>query len=152
MTLGALFLLLQFIRPELKNPPVTAELQLPSNVKTILQNSCYNCHSNETHMPWFDKVAPAYWLVAKDVKAARKHLNFSEVGAKQDLTKAVLFESIREIQLGKMPPRSYRLVHPRTVVTPEQLAVLRTYLAQDTAAAKERLRRRLQIEPARPPG
>jgi hypothetical protein len=27
---------------------VTAELQAPPEVKQVLRNSCYNCHSNET--------------------------------------------------------------------------------------------------------
>src|SRR5229473_2726385 len=42
------FVCLQFIRPELTNPPVTAELQAPPEVKQVLKSSCYNCHSNET--------------------------------------------------------------------------------------------------------
>ncbi len=53
---------LQFVRPELTNPPVTAELAAPPEVKQVLRNSCYNCHSNETKLPWFDKVVPAYWV------------------------------------------------------------------------------------------
>jgi Haem-binding domain len=137
-TVGVVFLLLQLMRPELKNPPVTAELQAPPDVKHILKNSCYNCHSNETQMPWFDKIVPAYWLVTRDVNMARKHLNFSEIGTKQALTKVILYQSVYEIQLGKMPPPSYKLLHPRAVITPEQLAILRAYATQDTAAAKDR--------------
>jgi hypothetical protein len=139
--LGVVFLLLQLMRPELKNPPVTAELQAPPDVKHILKNSCYNCHSNETQMPWFDKIVPAYWLVTRDVNMARKHLNFSEIGTKQDLTKAILYQSVHEIQLGAMPPASYKLMHPDAVITPKQLAVLRSYITQETAAAKNRRRR-----------
>ena len=138
---GVLFLVLQLVRPELKNPPVTAEMQAPPEIRRILKNSCYNCHSNETQMPWFDKVVPAYWLVARDVKAARKRLNFSEIGTKQDLTKAILYESIREIQTGAMPPRSYRLVHPDAVVSPEQLKILSTYVTEQMAAAVKEHRR-----------
>ncbi len=77
---GVVFICLQFIRPELTNPPVTAEIQAPPEVRQVLRNSCYNCHSNETKLPWFDKVVPAYWLVTSDVKTARAHLNFSEIG------------------------------------------------------------------------
>jgi hypothetical protein len=132
---GVLFLALQLVRPELKNPPVTAEMQAPPDIKHILKASCYNCHSNEIQVPWFDRVVPAYWLVTRDVKVARKRLNFSEIGTKRDLTKAILYESISEIQTGAMPPRSYRLLHPGAVVTPEQLKVLRTYVTEQMAAA-----------------
>jgi hypothetical protein len=121
---------MQLIRPELTNPPVTAELQAPVEVKQILRNSCYSCHSNETKLPWYDKVVPAYWLVASDVKEARKHLNFSEIGSLPAAQqKAFLFESVNMIQLGAMPLPSYLRVHPGAAVTPEQLAVLRKYLS-----------------------
>jgi hypothetical protein len=133
--LGLLIVSAQFIRPELTNPPVTADLQAPPAVKEILRTSCYNCHSNETKPSWFDSFVPAYWLVASDVKEARKHLNFSEIGklppAQQ---KALLFDAVNKIQLSAMPLPSYRRVHPGSAVTPEQLAVLRAYLSPADAA------------------
>ena len=131
------FVGIQFIRPALTNPPVTAELQAPPEVKEILRNSCYSCHSNETRLPWFDKVVPAFWIVTSDVREARRHLNFSEIGklpAAQQ--KGFLFEAVNQIQMGAMPLPSYLRVHPHAAVTPEQLAVLRNYLAPpDTAMA-----------------
>ncbi len=131
-----LFLALQLVRPELKDPPVTAELQAPPEVRQILRNSCYNCHSNETKLSWFDRVVPAYWLVTHDVTEARKHINFSEIAAlpaaKQ---KATLFEAINRIQLGAMPLPSYKRMHPGAVVTDGQLAVLRAYLKLSAATA-----------------
>jgi hypothetical protein len=141
------FVGIQFIRPTLTNPPVTAELQAPAEVKQILRNSCYSCHSNETRLPWFDRIVPAYWLVNSDVREARRHLNFSEIGklpAAQQ--KGFLFEAVNQIQMGAMPLPSYLRVHPHAAVTPEQLAVLRNYLAPpgaestvttDTSAADE---------------
>jgi hypothetical protein len=137
---GILFLLLQLVRPELKNPPITAEMPAPSDVKHILRNSCYNCHSNEIRMPWYDKIVPVYWLVTRDVNSARKRLNFSEVGTKQDLANAILYQSVYEIQKGDMPPRPYRILHPEAAITPEQLAILRAYITQETATAKKRRR------------
>jgi Haem-binding domain/Cytochrome P460 len=133
------FVCIQFIRPRLDNPPVTAELQAPPEVKQVFKNSCYSCHSNETKLPWFDQVVPAYWLVTRDVKEARSHLNFSEIAklpAAQQ--KGILFEAVNQIQLGAMPLPSYLRVHPGAAVTAEELAVLRNYLAPptpDTATA-----------------
>jgi len=133
-----LFLGLQFVRPRLVNPPVTAEIQAPPEVKQILRNSCYNCHSDETDLSWFDQVVPAYWLVASDVKTARKHLNFSEIGAMPAAQqKGVLFEAINQIQLGAMPLPSYTRVHPGAVVTAAQLAILRAYLAPASSSAPQ---------------
>jgi len=127
---GIVFIAIQFIRPELKNPPVTADLQAPPEVKQIFRTSCYSCHSNETRLPWFDEVVPAYWIATSDVNEARKHLNFSEIGrlpAAQQ--KGLLFEAVSNIQTGAMPLPSYRRVHPGSRVTPAQLAVLKSWLA-----------------------
>ena len=127
--LAAVFVGLQFIRPVLTNPPVTADLQAPPDVKQILRTSCYSCHSNETQLPWFDRIVPAYWIATRDVRNGRKHLNFSEIGnlpAAQQ--RAFLFESVSQIELGAMPLPAYKRVHPDSVVTPQQLAVLKTYL------------------------
>lgn len=136
VVLGIVFIGIQLIRPQLTNPPVTADLQAPPEVKQILKNSCYSCHSNETKLPWFDEVVPGYWIVSNDVKEARERLNFSEIGnlpAAQQ--KAILFEAVSNIQMGVMPLPSYLSVHPHAAVTPEQLAVLKAYLHPPTSPA-----------------
>ncbi len=116
------FLAIQFHRPALTNPPVTAEIEAPPEVKAVLRNSCYDCHSNETKLPWYDEMAPAYWKVAEDVEHGRRHLNFSEIGklhAAQQ--KAAVWEAVNQIQLGAMPLPEYVVVHRGAKVTPEQL-------------------------------
>lgn len=129
------FAAIQFVRPSLQNPPVTAELQAPPEVKRVLRNSCYDCHSNETRLPWFDRIAPAYWLAAHDVNEARAHLNFSEIGklpaAKQ---KAMLYEAVNQVQLGAMPLPRYTLIHPHAQIAAEDLDILKNYLHLSTPA------------------
>jgi hypothetical protein len=111
---------------ELTDPPVQAEIQAPEEVRTILRHSCYNCHSNETKLSWFDRISPAYWFVTQDVRRARQHVKFSAIGALSPRTqKAVLFDAVNQIQLGAMPPPSYRAVHRDSTITPEQIRVLR---------------------------
>jgi Haem-binding domain/Cytochrome P460 len=85
---------IQFTRPSLDNPPVTAEIQASPEIRHILRNACYNCHSNETKLLWFD-------------------LNFSEIGQLPPAAqRAALIEALNMIQLGAMPLPSYRRVHP----------------------------------------
>jgi Haem-binding domain/Cytochrome P460 len=120
----------QFVRPKIDRPPVTAEIDAPAEVRAVLRNSCYNCHSNETRLSWFDQPVPAYWLVAHDVKEARGRLNFSEIGKLPAAAqRGMLFEAVNQIRLGAMPLPSYRQAHPKSAVTAEQLAVLERYLA-----------------------
>lgn len=126
---AVLFLGLQFARKPIPNPSVTAEIAAPAEVRAILRTSCYDCHSNETQLKWFDKIVPVEWMVASDVREARRHLNFSELGTKPAaVQKATLFEAVNFIQMGAMPLPAYTAVHHGAVVTPEQLAVLRAYL------------------------
>jgi hypothetical protein len=110
------FVALQFIRPDLPNPPVVAGLQAPAPVKQILQGSCYHCHSNETHLAWFDQVVPGYWLVVSDVKDARQHLNSSNFGnlpaARQ---KAYLYEALNQARLGAMSTLFGKILRSRTL-------------------------------------
>ena len=123
------FVGLQLTRPEVANPPVLADLAAPEPVKSILMTACYDCHSNQTRLRWFDRVAPAAWLVARDVRVGREHLNFSDIGAfplaKQ---RSRLYESLNQIKLGAMPPRAYRSLHPESVLTGGQIAELERYL------------------------
>jgi hypothetical protein len=135
IALSALVILLvigitiQFIRPALDNPPVTAEISAPPEVKAILQRACYNCHSNQTQLAWFDEPAPAYWLVASDVKKARQVLNFSTFGSlpKSQQT-GQLYEALNQIEFHTMPLKQYALLHHGAEITAGEVSVLRGYL------------------------
>ena len=84
MTLKQLFLLtlviflgIQFIPVERTNPPVETTRVGSEPIMKVFRNACFNCHSNETEWPWYGKVAPFSWLVARDVNRGREALNFS---------------------------------------------------------------------------
>jgi len=124
------FVLIQFIRPSLDNPPVTEDLQAPVEVKSILRRACYDCHSNETKLAWFDKPAPAYWLVADHVKEGRALLNFSHWDSLTiDQQKAKLFESLNQMVFKEMPFSQYTTFHGDARVSEDDIRVLRKYLA-----------------------
>ena len=76
-----LFVLAQFIHPVIPTQPAKAALDVPLNVKQILQKSCYSCHSDEPRLAWFDQIEPGYWMVRQDILTARSHLNFSILGS-----------------------------------------------------------------------
>jgi hypothetical protein len=126
----AAFVLLQFVRPAILSHPATAEVQAPPEVRQVLEKSCYSCHSDEAKLFWFDQIVPGYWLVRHDVLTARQRLNFSTLGAKPAAAqRATLFEAVNMMQLGAMPLPAFRALHPEARVTPEDLAVLKRYLA-----------------------
>jgi hypothetical protein len=128
----AVFFSIQLVRPGLRSSPV-ADIRASGPVKQILRTSCYDCHSNETRLRWFDRIAPAYWFVVQHVNQARHILNFSDFNrlpAAQQ--RAVMYESVYQMQSGAMPPKSYQLLHPESRITPKQVEIVKQYLSAQT--------------------
>jgi Haem-binding domain/Cytochrome P460 len=120
---------LQLVRLPLHNPPVTADLEAPPEVKQVLKASCYNCHSNETKLTWFDYPVPAYWIVRDHVLDGRKRVNFSEIGklpAAQQ--KAALYDGLFQMSRGTMPIPAYVAFHPDAKISDQDVTVLKNYL------------------------
>ena len=127
--IGFIFLGVQLIRPKMDNPPVASEITVPGSIKAVLQNACYDCHSNETKLAWFDKITPANWLVASDIREGRKVFNFSEWNnLTKDRQKGILFESLNHIQFGIMPLRQYTFLHPKAKIDKKEINLLESYL------------------------
>ena len=123
------FVGMQFIRTGIDNPPVTSDIIVPTSVKKIFKNACYDCHSNETKLSWFDKIVPADWLVAKHVRQGRAAVNFSEWGNLSAIQQsATLFESLNLIQHKIMPLQQYQLLHPSTKVDETEIDSIKSYL------------------------
>lgn len=107
------FIGLQFAQEPKTNPPVTAEIVVPDDLKNILRISCYDCHSNETKWPWYSYIAPVSYLIVDDVKEGRAKLNFSEWGKYDEAKKIKLKEEIwEEIEKDDMPLPVYTFLHP----------------------------------------
>ena len=128
---------IQFVPVERTNPPVTEEIQAPDDVKALLRRSCYDCHSHETKWPWYGYVAPVSWLLARDVREGREHINFSkwdevpEMG--RDYIKTMILEAV---SAERMPLPKYLTMHPEARIGPEDLQVLKRW-AGETPQADE---------------
>jgi len=122
------FIFIQLIPVDKSNPKTLAEIQAPSDVKTILKNSCYDCHSNQTSWPWYSYVAPVSFLVSKDVKDGRRHLNFSiweNLSAEKKADK--LDEIWEEVEDGEMPMPIYTFMHTKAKLTEAQKSIIKNW-------------------------
>ena len=125
------FIGIQFVEVEKANPPVTADLNAQSEVKNIFKNSCYDCHSNETKWPWYSKIAPASWLISKDVIDGRKHLNFSEWGKFYSDKRTTLKKEIwDQINQEEMPGDIYTIMHPGAKLDMIQKNIIKKWVSQ----------------------
>ncbi len=109
---------LQFYRPTKNESAYSSIVQFeketspPDNVKAILKNNCYDCHSNTTTYPWYSEVAPISLWINDHIEEGKEHFNVSNWGTyslkKKDHK---LEELIEEVEEGKMPEDAYTWIH-----------------------------------------
>lgn len=89
-------------------------------VKPAFERSCFDCHSNKTHYPWYYKIPVIKGMIDEDIKDGRKNVDFSKdfpftgKGSQADM----LTEIRGEIAEGAMPPRIYRITHWCRMIQP----------------------------------
>jgi Haem-binding domain len=122
---------IQFVPIDTSNPPVIGDVPTSPAVKAVLRRACYDCHSNETEWPWYARVAPVSWLIARDVRKGRAELNFStwnQYSTQQRVKK--LKETWEEVTAGEMPPWFYLPAHREARLAAEDRALLRQWAGQ----------------------
>ena len=61
------------------NPPIVKEPDWDQpRTRELAVRACFDCHSNETHWPWYSHVAPVSWLLQWDIDEGRGVVDFSE--------------------------------------------------------------------------
>jgi hypothetical protein len=104
---------------------------VPENLKNKLHVSCYDCHSNNTRYPWYDKIQPVAWFLEDHIKEGKAELNFSQWGEYSDRRKNSKLRSIiSQIEEGKMPLDSYVLLHPDADLSEEDKLEFINYMQQ----------------------
>lgn len=126
-----ILLAIQLIRPSLNTGSasgpndITQAMAVPADVRTILEKSCYDCHSNNTTYPWYDRIAPVSWWVANHIKEGKHELNFTEFATYSSKKQRKKLEEIAEtVESGEMPLKSYLITHGDARLTEEQKRTL----------------------------
>ena len=116
------------------NPPVTGEPTWDGpETRALAKQACFDCHSNETDWPAYASIAPASWLVQRDVKEGRAILNFSEWPRPQEEAK----KASEEVLEGEMPPAACALVHAHARLNAAERDRLAQGLARTLGVAVE---------------
>lgn len=125
-----IFVFIQFIPISIENPEFDVEYDFnaPVEVREIVVNSCFDCHSNQTNWPWYSYLAPMAWLVTNHVNEGREHLNFSKwLKYPEENILKIKSEMIEEIEDGEMPLSSYLITHSNAEITDEKLLILKSW-------------------------
>jgi len=97
---------------------VLRDAQIDPETLALVQRACENCHSEKTVWPWYSHVAPASWLLERDVQQARLHMNLSHW---QDYSPedrlGLLSEIGSAVRNREMPVQRYLLLHPEARLT-----------------------------------
>jgi hypothetical protein len=113
-----IFVVIQFVGPARSNPAtnparaVTKHVTVPSDVKTILDRACWNCHSNQTRWPWYSYVAPVSWNVIAHVNDGRGSMNLTAWPEGPEEAAEILDAVCDEVKKGHMPLPQYVWMHP----------------------------------------
>lgn len=135
ITLIALFAIAQFINPAKNQSETIPETDFivtetpPKQISQLLKTACYDCHSNNTIYPWYDRITPVNFWVDNHIQHGKKHLNFSEwsnYSVKKKQHK--LDEIIELVEAKEMPLSSYTLMHQDTKLSEEQIKNLNGWI------------------------
>ena len=126
LALAGIFVLIQFIpanKPanEPSDYDFFASNMVPADIELMIRTSCFDCHSQEVKYPWYAHIAPSSWLVARDIRHGRHHLDLSKWN---DLDKRKKLDALDEIsdevKHGDMPMPIYTIIHTDAKLTQEQ--------------------------------
>lgn len=139
-----ILVLLQFIprsvnKSEKTTPAdIANNYQVPVQVQSLLKNSCYDCHSNNTRYPWYAYLQPFRLLLDQHVRDGKAELNFSEYGSYSKKRQFNKLRSIGEsLEKGTMPLKSYGIMHADARITEAEKAVVLKWVEDTRSLIKE---------------
>ncbi|MHB9056672.1 MAG: heme-binding domain-containing protein [Paludibacteraceae bacterium] len=122
-----LFVAIQFI-PSSQNvdsqesaTDISKSVIMPNRVQSVLKNACYDCHSNNTHYPWYSKIQPVRLMMDTHVKEGKAEINFSEFGSYSTRSQINKLKGLaNSVKDNIMPLSSYKLMHKNANLSEEE--------------------------------
>lgn len=122
------FVIAQFFGPEKNQGEVSSletfisETNPPDNVKQIMKESCFDCHSDRTRYPWYFNVTPLNYWIADHINHGKGEVNFSEWANYSLKKKEHKMEELwEEVKKKEMPLDSYTWTHSEANLTDDQI-------------------------------
>ena len=109
---------IQFIKPDKNNDGYQSvalfeqEIVPTKEIASILKNNCYDCHSDQTHYPWYSEITPVNYWLEEHIVDGKKHFNVSAWDTYSARKKDHKLEELIEyVEQGEMPLDSYTWLH-----------------------------------------
>ncbi len=111
---------------------ISIVLNVPDEVQNILTTSCYDCHSNNTNYPWYNKIQPVSYFMEGHIKEGKEELNFNEFGSYSNRRKKSKFKSIiSQIDDEEMPMFSYTIIHRDAILSEEDKETIKKWVTSE---------------------
>jgi ribosomal protein S20 len=133
-----LFLLMQLYQPvrnvdyEQVSPlSFSKTFLVPVKVQTILQTSCFDCHSNNSNYPWYSNIQPVRAFMDSHIKEGKENLNFSEFDTYSTRKQqSKLDRMIKQIKSDEMPLVSYTIIHRNAALNKKSKVILLQWIEE----------------------
>lgn len=128
---------IQFVQParnqngQVLAADITRIYAVPDSVQSILEASCYDCHSNNTRYPWHANIQPVGWWLASHIKNGKADLNFSEFANYSKRRQLSKLKSIASsVEEEKMPLPAYTVIHKNARLSKQNKTVILNWINQ----------------------
>ena len=135
IVLLSILVVIQFVQParnqsvQASNSGIATIINVPENVQAVLQNSCYDCHSNNTRYPRYATFQPGAWWMASHIDEGKGELNFDEFAnysKRRQLSKLKAMQGAIEDE--SMPLPSYTLIHRDAILSEKNKKLLKDWI------------------------
>ncbi len=126
-----IFVVAQLFRPQKNDGDIASvgsffkETNPPDDVKIILKNACFDCHTNLTKYPWYNVITPVNYWLNSHIEEGKEHFNMSNWVGNSIKRKDHKFEELIEMVTDKkMPLNSYTWMHKDAELTEAQIKAI----------------------------
>ncbi|MBL4592868.1 MAG: heme-binding domain-containing protein [Flavobacteriales bacterium] len=103
--------------------------QVPKKIEKMLKTSCYDCHSNNTDYPWYNKIQPISYFLEQHISEGKEELNFNEFGLYSKRRRRNKLRAITsQIKKGMMPLETYTIIHNEAKLSEKEKIVIEEWI------------------------
>jgi len=122
------FVIAQFFRPDKNEGDIASvedffvDTNPPENVKLILKQNCFDCHTSSTRYPWYSNITPVNYWMADHISHGIEELNISKWNDYTIKKKDHKFDELIEmVEEKEMPLPSYTWIHREAKLTDSEI-------------------------------
>jgi cytochrome c len=116
--------------------PILDHVPVSGSARTVLIAKCADCHSDHPRVPIYGRLAPASWLMERDIVEARKAMNLSQWDSySADQQQTLVAKMVQETKSKDMPPLQYRLIHWNAAIKDADVAALAAWAHMSTGSS-----------------